>query len=296
MQNKAFVPLAEENFRCGGAYAGYTTELRRIIMIDYMKELSAQLNDLRDLIKRVEKRKQEYNKLPKGSIRVTSCRGVKQYYLRNLGSNKEEYISSQNKEQVRLMLQREYDEKLIKELYKQEKRLERFLKNHDIARIDSIYENMCAGRKELVTPVKPTQEMRVNKWLDEHQGQKNTISAAPLYKTNKGEMVRSKSEKILADYFYNLKIPYAYESSFMLHDGRVVYPDFALYSVRKDKTVYWEHLGLVDNPEYAIKNIKKLIDYEKSGLILGDTLLLSAESAESPLNLEAIKKKVEAVL
>lgn len=265
-------------------------------MIDYTKEMKAQLREIRTMINKLEGRKSMYTGLEQGKIIVSKSNGSLQYYLRKLGEVKAKYIHSQNKEQVRLMLQREYDEKLIKELYKQEKRMERFLKNHDIARIDSIYENMCAGRKELVTPVKPTQEMRVNKWLDEHQGQKNTISAAPLYKTNKGEMVRSKSEKILADYFYNLKIPYAYESSFMLHDGRVVYPDFALYSVRKDKTVYWEHLGLVDNPEYAIKNIKKLIDYEKSGLILGDTLLLSAESAESPLNLEAIKKKVEAVL
>jgi hypothetical protein len=82
----------------------------------------------------------------------------------------------------------------------------------------------------------------------------------------------------------------------VLKNGRHVFPDFALYCSSKNKTIYWEHLGLADDPGYAVKNLKKLIVYEKSGLVLGDTLLISIESAESPLDFEVIKKKLKLVL
>ena len=78
-----------------------------------------------------------------------------------------------------------------------------------------------------------------------------------------------------------------------LADGTFVYPDFALLHLRKRKTIYWEHFGLVTDAEYAQKTIHKLIQYEASGVTVGRDLLFSMESDESPLNVKQIIKKIE---
>ena len=80
-------------------------------------------------------------------------------------------------------------------------------------------------------------------------------------KTKRGEYVRSKSEKILADLFYENGIPYQYEPAFRLINGKLVYPDFVLLNVRERKTFYWEHYGLASDETYSTKNIDKLCLY-----------------------------------
>lgn len=49
------------------------------------------------------------------------------------------------------------------------------------------------------------------------------------------ERVRSKSEKILADYFYRRKIPYKYECPLTLKGVGTVYPDFTFLSPKTKK-------------------------------------------------------------
>ena len=51
-----------------------------------------------------------------------------------------------------------------------------------------------------------------------------------IFYTKKGEYVRSKSEKILADMFYDLNIPYEYECQLILRNGYEYYPDFTFIS------------------------------------------------------------------
>ena len=61
-------------------------------------------------------------------------------------------------------------------------------------------------------------------------------------------------------------------------------------------TIYWEYLGLVSDADYAMKNYAKLESYERNGILLGDTLLVSMETAENPLDLALIRKKIETFL
>ena len=60
--------------------------------------------------------------------------------------------------------------------------------------------------------------------------------------------------------------------------------------------IYWEHLGLVTNSEYAVKNFSKIMLYEKNGLYLGDQLLLSMESEKMPMDVKAIEEKIKKYL
>ncbi|MEE3440399.1 MAG: hypothetical protein VZR07_10670, partial [Ruminococcus sp.] len=51
------------------------------------------------------------------------------------------------------------------------------------------------------------------------------------FETQRGEIVRSKSEVIIADALYYANIPYHYEKPIKVGD-RVIYPDFTVLNVK----------------------------------------------------------------
>ena len=116
------------------------------------------------------------------------------------------------------------------------------------------------------------------------------------YTTERGENVRSKSELIIANMLNKYDIPYQYEAKLVLSGGKVIYPDFTILNVSKRKTVYWEHLGLVSEIDYAEKNYLKLINYEKNDIILGDNLIVTMELGGVALDTELVKRKIEMFL
>ena len=112
------------------------------------------------------------------------------------------------------------------------------------------------------------------------------------YPTKNGEMVRSKSEAMLADMYYDLGIPYRYEAELVLKDGRAKYPDFTLLDVKRRKVIYHEHMGLLDDEEYRANNLIKLNNYRKSGIYFGKNLIMTFETEYCPLNIREIKTSV----
>ena len=90
-----------------------------------------------------------------------------------------------------------------------------------------MYDNLCDGRKILVTPLAISDDEYVKRWLEDFPGEQNTYPEQGKYETDQGEIVRSKSEKILADTFHKLKVPYRYEPKVILDNHKSFYPDFA---------------------------------------------------------------------
>ncbi len=60
-----------------------------------------------------------------------------------------------------------------------------------------------------------------------------------IHKTKRGEMVRSKSEVIIANMLFDADINYLYEEPLQLKDGSIRSPDFTIS--KNGKTFYWEH-------------------------------------------------------
>ena len=69
-----------------------------------------------------------------------------------------------------------------------------------------------------------------------------------IHRTERGDLVRSKSELVIADKLHARGIDYGYEQPLMLSNGRTRYPDFTIADHARGVTFYWEHLGMLDNP------------------------------------------------
>ena len=114
-----------------------------------------------------------------------------------------------------------------------------------------------------------------------------------VYPTQKDEMVRSKSEVMLADMYNELGIPYRYEAELCMGSGKKKYPDFTLLKVDTREIIYHEHLGLMDDEKYRKMNLMKLEEYRRNGIFFGKNLIVTFEADGCYLNIKEIRKMIK---
>ena len=165
-----------------------------------------------------------------------------------------------------------------------------------ISKIDSELPKLHTQRQLLVTPVEPIWEKELVRWYDSEYHGKEFYEGTAEIVTEKGERVRSKSEKILADYFYRNNILYQDERPLYLKGYGTVYPDFTFLSKKTRKEIYWEHEGMMDKPEYAKSAVKKIESYQRNGIHLGERLILTFETELTVLNSQIVEELVERYL
>lgn len=232
---------------------------------------------------------------PAGRLRISTDRGYLRYYHCKGDNKRGEYISKKNLELAKQLAQKEYDEKLWKYITKRLKQIDKILKD-DTEEMDEVYNALHEARKQLVTPIRPTWKQQLQQWEKEkYRGKEFPEDSIVIY-TEKGERVRSKSEKILADYFYHKGIPYHYEKPLLLKGFGVVYPDFTFLSPRTRKEIYWEHDGKMDDPAYAKSAVRKIDTYQKNGIYPGENLILTFETSDMPLSTRTIQEMVRRFL
>lgn len=254
-----------------------------------MKEqLKEKVKEMDKLILEAEK---SLKKAPKGSLVLSKSNGVTQYYHKTDSTQKKgKYISSKNKKIIAALAQKDYDLRFLQVIKKQKKQIQKAIKllpDIDLARI---YTELSEGRKGHVKPYILSDEQYVEQWSGVQYTGKDFFDNTHVIMTERGERVRSKSEKILADKFFAMGIPYRYEYPVQLKGYGTVYPDFTLLNVRERKECYLEHFGMMDDPEYSEKAIKKLEEYAKNGIYIGKNLLVTFETLQKPLDMKIVEQ------
>lgn len=245
-----------------------------------------------------EKVKNQLKDAPEGSLRISKCSGHIQYFhcTEEDPRNGGKYINKSEKELAQRLAQKGYDEKVLRLVEKRLKQIKRFAKEYQDDEIEKIFLKENETRQKLIHPVEDTWEQKLELWLKEEYKGKGFEEGTPVIYSDRGERVRSKSEKILADYFYHHNIPYKYEKPIRLEGYGIVYPDFTFLSKRTGKELYWEHEGRMDDPVYAQNAVKKIETYERNGVYVGDRLILTFETETSVLSRKSIERNVNRFL
>ena len=158
--------------------------------------------------------------------------------------------------------------------------------------IDRLYDDLHDARKGLFSPLQPTKQQVLAQWIQQPYFPNPMPKSSTEMKTKRGEIVRSKTEKILADMFYDAGIPYKYECPLWIRKEQPIYPDFTFLDPTTLEEIYWEHFGRMDDPDYANRTLEKIKLYETRGLHLGDRLLASFESDKVYLNYESVRQLI----
>lgn len=96
-----------------------------------------------------------------------------------------------------------------------------------------------------------------------------------IYTTEKGDLVRSKSEVIIANLLFSHSVKYLYEKELYYCNEKYIRPDFTIIT-SKGKTFYWEHLGMLGNEEYDCTWLFKKRIYDEK---FPNQLIVSYEGA-----------------
>jgi hypothetical protein len=122
-----------------------------------------------------------------------------------------------------------------------------------------------------------------------------------IHRTSRGLAVRSKSELLIAEALTNAGIAFEYEKALTLA-GKTRYPDFTIEDDISGKTIYWEHLGLLEREDYRQSWEKKLQWYNKNGVLTSKdgggkagTLITTTESSTGGLNMAQVAALIEDV-
>lgn len=95
-----------------------------------------------------------------------------------------------------------------------------------------------------------------------------------VHRTAKGELVRSKSEVIIANALFYKGVQYTYEPEIIL-EGKIKRPDFQIRDDDTGEMWYWEHCGMMDDPKYKKRWEDKKAFYKKNGIEEGKNLIVT---------------------
>lgn len=206
------------------------------------------------------------------------------------------YIPKRNMILREQLAQKAYNSSIINIAEEQLAKINKMLEIDADEKMKKMYDSLHPDRKKLINPIEDTWENNLQKWFAAPYQGKEFQEGAPMILTENGERVRSKSEKILADYFYRQNILYKYEKPLYLKGYGTVYPDFTFLSSKTGKEIYWEHEGMMDKQEYARNAVRKIELYQKNGIYPGERLILTFETEQSMLNQNILEKLVEKYL
>ncbi|HAV90400.1 MAG TPA: hypothetical protein DCW44_03900 [Eubacterium sp.] len=227
------------------------------------------------------------------NLKVEKRNKSSQYIIYKKGKPSEfKYLKKSELDIARKLAQRDYEKQVMKAIVQELKCISKYVNGFPDKSYEDIYNGLSMGRKAVVTPIVLTDEQYAKAWQEEKFVGKKIQVGTVGFETQKGEIVRSKSEVIIADALYYANIPYHYEKPIKVGD-RVIYPDFTVLNVKTRKEYYWEHLGMLDEEEYLNNTILKLELYEQNNIREGENLIISRETRFHPLNTSNVKDKIK---
>ncbi len=271
--------------------------------MSHLSELiETRLTEVDRMIRQINER---LSKAPEGRLRISTDSGYVRYYRIQPGSrNKGKYIHCGEADMIKLLAQKDYDRKILAMLEKEQHLLRKaagYYRNTAKETFfagpeELVWGGLAETRKRNVEPICPDTDSYINNWLGETFERKEFRDGDTEYETGSGIRVRSKTELIIAEMLEKKKIPYHYEKPLWLKGQGIIHPDFTVLNVKERKTLYWEHLGMMDEPGYTDYALERINHYILAGYYPGRHLILTHETAARPIRTKILEKVIEAYL
>ena len=119
---------------------------------------------------------------------------------------------------------------------------------------------------------------------------------ALIHKTIDGQMVRSKSEVVIANMLYYNDVKYTYEKTLTIGPKKHFIPDFTIEDPKKGTTIYWEHCGMMNDPAYCARWKEKQDQYKEAGIVEGKNLIVSYDGDKGSIDSQKIQALIDKYL
>ena len=216
----------------------------------------------------------EIESLPKGYLNKYSVKG--RTYLRVVSGTARKHLSMKKTadiEMARQLRRRRFLEKVVQTVSSDIDVLEDMLRRYSGFDPKEIFDGL-------------------NKAYHLPQGREKEVLPG-FFPQKAAEMkTRSKSESMAALALELLGLEAQYEREILL-EGKAFRPDFTIRHPETNELIYYEHFGMIDDPVYYRNMIEKLMIYWRSGIRLGENLIVTFETKDHPLTAEAVINELE---
>lgn len=236
----------------------------------------------------------EIKDLPDGAI---IKRGDENYYIKGRYNGKQfmTALDPSDKSIYKQLVLKRYIKKELPVLKNQIRLFESFIEKSKIL-------DPCRFKSEMTEPYRDLCGLDIflqgdfdpEQWKEQEYKRNPFYPEGLIHMTGNGIRTRSKSETMIGMQLERSGFSFRVEEELVLSD-KIFYPDFTVLQHEIRRLIYWEHLGLIDDPEYVMKNLRKLEFYSEHGIILGHNLVITYETKDKPLTIEAINETIEKI-
>lgn len=236
----------------------------------------------RDLAQRKRDLTQELQSLPDGELLCTDQNGYRRYMQRipAKGNRKKEHrYGIKNKPDVlNGLVRKEYVTETLKVIDQNIRAVELACKRYKPIDEDNIMKQFLAEYPELVNGIYHGM-IDPEEWVKRFPRMDNYHPEALKHTAADGTKSRSKNELHIASRLDHYGLIYRWDCPTGI-PGLYHNPDFQILRRRDWRVIYWEHCGMMDLESYRMDNTKRLIDYERVGIVPWDNLIVTYDTLE----------------
>lgn len=203
------------------------------------------------------------------------------------------YIPKKNRKLAESLAAKKFYSLQHAELLQEIKLLDQYLEQHKklVVKSETLLEDSSCY-KELLQAHFQMDIQKLQQWSEEEYDRNTSHPENLVHKTISGQMVRSKSEVIIANSLFLNQIPYRYECGLQC-EGMTIYPDFTICHPKTKQLLYWEHFGMMDRQLYCENAFTKLKTYANQGIIPSIQLITTYETQNCPIDSSKIQQIIE---
>ena len=238
---------------------------------------------------------EEYiDQAPEGKLICRSSQGGYLYYHKSRLSNgtvKEKYLGKENTQEAISLAQKLVAVKRLPELKHEKNLIDQLI---DLRTTDSAANKFLekkTGIASLLTShnsLSPfaTPDKQDLEWKNQPYNRSQKHPEQLKYSTIvPGLFVRSKAEADIVSCLEHYNIPYHYEEEIVVN-GNIIAMDFTCRNKFTHLPFYWDHRGMLDDPQYIDKTIYCEQQFLHAGIIPGINLIVTTETKNHPLDLQ----------
>lgn len=250
---------------------------------DYVK---LELDKYQEMKQRFQK---ELVGLPQGKLAAHRAKG-KSYYNR-ISGKENLYLGSEDNEVVQALKKRRFLETAIKNIESNQVLMNEYLKEYCPVKPADVMKTLPKAYQTEET-FGLADFMDAEKWEAASYEKSEKRPERLFHRTIKGDLVRSKSEAIIANILYNMKIPYHYEENLLL-GHELVAPDFKIAVRSESRFKLLEHCGMMQDPKYRRDFKWKLEHYLLEGYLPWRDIFFTFDDVDGSIDTAAISHMIE---
>lgn len=249
-------------------------------MLAERDRLSAEISSIQSQLKN----------LPQGKLICAKSRNNVKWYLSD--GHTQIYLPKRNRKLAEQLALKKYLSALEKNYLQERTAIDFYLRHHpSIESIENKFLSPSSSYHELLSPYfKPLSQELID-WQNASFDSNPKYPEQLIHQTINGIHVRSKSEYMIATHLELKKIPFRYECLLEIN-SHSFYPDFTIRHPQTGETFYWEHFGLMDDPQYCRNTFSKLQFFASNGILPSINLITTYETSKKPLTSETILQQI----